>query len=59
MLSSIATHEPLPFVPATVTTLYGGGLSSSRSITAVTRSSVRSIFFGCSVSNRRSQSSSE
>ena len=29
MLSSIATHEPLPFVPATVTTLYGGARSPS------------------------------
>src|SRR5204863_9357231 len=58
MLSSIATHDPLPLVPATVMTLYGGGLSFSRSSKVTTRSSVRSIFFGCSVSNHESQRSS-
>src|SRR5690554_5004162 len=59
MLSSIATHEPLPFVPPTITVRYGGGFSSRRSRTSVTRPRLMSIFFGCSVSSQASQSSSE
>src|SRR5690606_16075755 len=59
MLSSIATHEPLPLVPAIVITRNGGGLSPNRSSTAVTRSRVMSIFFGCSVSSQASHSSSD
>src|SRR5688572_9494993 len=58
MLSSIATHEPLPFVPATVTILYDGERSSSCSSTATNRSRRRSIRFGCTVSNQASQRSS-
>src|SRR6185295_12519629 len=58
MLSSIATHEPLPFVPATVTTLYGGLRRPSVSSTATNRSSRRSIRFGWTVSNQASQRSS-
>src|SRR5688572_28752346 len=58
MLSSIATHEPLPFVPATVTTLYAGVRSSSCSRMATKRSSRRSMRFGWTVSNQASQRSS-
>src|SRR5262245_3383665 len=59
MLSSIATHEPLPFVPATVTIWYGGSRSPSCSSTATKRSRRRSIRFGCTVSNHASQRSSD
>src|SRR5690348_3001752 len=58
MLSSSATHEPLPFVPATVMTLYGGLRRPSESSTATNRSSRRSIRFGWTVSNQASQRSS-
>src|SRR6185503_148534 len=58
MLSSIATHEPLPFVPATVMTLYGGLRRPSESSTATKRSSRRSMRFGWTVSNQASQRSS-
>src|SRR5688572_30141356 len=58
MLSSIATHEPLPFVPATVMTLYGGARRPSVSSTATNRSSRRSMRFGWMVSNHASQRSS-
>src|SRR5690606_23121156 len=59
MLSRIATHEPLPFVPPTVITLYGGGTSSSRSRTVRIRPRLMSIFFGWSVSNHASHSARE
>src|SRR5688572_11264490 len=58
MLSSMATHEPLPFVPATVTTLYAGVRRSSSSRMATNRSSRRSMRFGWTVSNQASQRSS-
>jgi len=55
---AIALFDPLPLVPATVMTLYAGGLSFSRSSIPSMRSRLRSIFFGCSVSNHESQRSS-
>src|SRR5688572_5415215 len=58
MLSSIATQEPLPFVPATVMTLYDGLRRPSVSSTATNRSSRRSMRFGWTVSNQASQRSS-
>src|SRR5690606_18764343 len=59
MLSRIATHEPLPFVPPTVITLYGGGTRSSRSRIVRIRPRLMSIFFGWSVSNHASHSARE
>src|SRR5688572_18791206 len=58
MLSSIATQEPLPFVPATVMTLYDGLRRPSVSSTATNRSSRRSMRFGWTLSNQASQRSS-
>src|SRR6185436_10434025 len=58
MLSSIATHEPLPLVPATVTTLHRGGRRWRASSTDASRSRLMSMRFGCSVSNQVSQWSS-
>src|SRR5438094_9538857 len=54
MLSSIAQVEPLPLVPATLITGHSKR-KPSRSRNACTRSSVRSMVFGC----RRSQCASQ